>query len=164
MSDKNETTEIITLLGSIMALSREQRVALFGAWQAIDDLPIESKQEKGEADEAAKTEPKAEAPPPANDGVTTVEDVNEWIKEKRLLDPRSQVEALREAIKNEEEPWIVSMLETELSRVKNKHLGLTVEIALVDYAYEKPLMTVAALALVVFTIYRLGKGLFHMVF
>ena len=163
MSDKNDTNEIIAMLGSIMALSREQRLALLGAWKAIDDVPIVSDGDHAQV-QTAETEKKTDVPAPPEDGVTTVEDVNEWIKEKRSLDPRSQLDALRQAIKSEDEPWIVSMLETELSRVKNKHLGLTVEIALVDYAYQKPLMTVAALALLVYTLYRVGKSLFHMVF
>lgn len=154
----NQNGEILDLLNLIMAMSDHQRLKLGKAWAAMDPVVgLELFQR-----DAIRSE--------EHDGQDLVVDKNAvaelsvWIAEQQALQPRERLASLQEALDHEGEEWAVTLLDAEIAKVKNSHLLLAAELAVVKYAYDHPVLIIVALSGLGFGLYRFGKTLFALVF
>lgn len=140
----------IAVLNQILALPREQRLALGKAWAALD-AGFNTESALGvtaaNVEQGAKTV--NELPEP--------QDINEWIDGLQQLTPRQRIDALQLAIEQEDEIVVLKRLRQELSNTKSANLLLTAELAITDYAYANPLHVLVLGAVAVIAIFR-GAG------
>lgn len=150
MSDTQASGQnILPLLNSILGLSEKDRLSLFNAWMAIDQLDI----------------PKEDVISSSDLEITRIEnELDIWLQKIKNLDPKSQLKKLEEALHQEEVVSIRDLLQKELGRLKNAHPWYAAERAVVRYAYEHPVFITVALAGAGLWIYRVGKSLFNVVF
>lgn len=140
---------ILPLLNSILGLPEKDRLSLFNAWMAIDQLDI----------------PKEDVISSSDLEITRIEnELDIWLQRIKKLDPKSQLKKLEEALHQEEVVSIRDLLQKELGRLKNAHPWYAAERAVVRYAYEHPVLITVALAGAGLWIYKAGKSLFNIVF
>jgi len=149
---------VLGLLPGIMALNSEQRQMLMNAWLAMDAEVSPGGLWQGP--QASPSEVAQEAPIPPDDE----EVFNYWFKSTQALSDRSQIEEFQAALDSESRDEYRGRIESAIAKVKNRNRLLSMELALTAYAYEKPFMCLIALLGIGAGVYKLGTGLFHLVF
>lgn len=142
----------IAVLNQILALPREQRLALGKAWAALDaGFNMESA--------LGVTAANVEQGTQTTNDLAEPQDINEWIDGLQQLTPRQRIDALQLAIEQEDEIVVLKRLRQELSNTKSANLLLTTELAITDYAFANPLHVLVFGAVCVIAIFR-GAGWF----
>ena len=149
---------VLDVLPRIMALTSEERQMLMNSWLALDADVRPSGLWQGS--QASPSEVAQEEPLPPDDE----EVFNYWLKSTQALSDRSQIEEFQAALDSESRDEYRSRIESAIAKVKNRNRLLAMELALTAYAYEKPFMCLIALLGIGAGVYKLGVGLFHLVF
>lgn len=87
-----------------------------------------------------------------------------WMEDLTKEPIRVQMQKLALAIEEEEVPEFEKMMQERLTLLKNRNKRLTVELAVFDYAYQHPFMSLIALGGVGAGLYKLAKGGFNLIF
>jgi hypothetical protein len=156
-SQAHQTSEVLALLSQILAMPDQQRLALSKAWAAMDPA---FGLELGTQGNAYPVEDFQSGVVDSND----VEKLNNWIAEQHKLPPRERIETLQSILHSGTEEWETVILEAEIAKIKNANPWVAVELAVMKYAYQHPVLTLVALSGLGFGIYRFGKSIFSIVF
>lgn len=142
----------LVLLNQILALPMTDRLALRRAWDAMEP-PSASGQvgnELGDAELSVQDE---------------VERLNVWLSDIQNLSPKERVLLLQKAAADpENEGELQTRLQAELSKLKNENPWLAAEIAVINYAFEHPVLLTVALAGLGIGLYRFGKSMLAVIF
>ncbi len=153
-------SEVLGLLGQILALNNQQRESLAKAWLALDPdnaEPMSAASQDGHSlGESAATVDQS-----VNSRLATI---SLWITEIETLPARERLEALEAAAGEEEDERCTELLAAEIAKLKNANVRLAIENALVKYSYEHPVLMVVLLGAIGVSLFNLGKALFEAIF
>jgi len=149
-----ESAEVLGLLGHILALPEQQRLALGQAWSALD--PVVRFGQGGSDGPFEATE--------VEDGLLDQAELTALMSELRSTPPRTQILELQLALERKPDDWAARLLAKELDKVKSEHLGVVVEIAVLKAVRERPVLLTMFMFIIGACIYRFGRSIFHVVF
>ena len=153
----DQNAKVLNLLNQILALPDQQRSALGKAWAAMEtafglNISQDDTYSVKVDEENSVVDP------------NEVGRLNAWIDKQQTLPAKDRIAKLQYELDCETEEWAMTLLNAEIVKVKNSHPWLAAEIAVMKYAYERPVLMTVALAGLGLGIYRLFKTIFKIIF
>ena len=147
---------VTDILSKILLLPSEHRLKLANAWKAVDDA-LSIYQQSSKLSESSNDELAVE---------DDLVEVRDWLMSLKKLEPREALKRLDAALSEEEgqRPWASEIIAVERRRLLETNRMLLVEYIFSKYAYQNPLFTAIAFFGFGFALYRLGKGMFNLIF
>lgn len=139
-----------TILTQILSLNEKDRAALRRAISAIEGDSV--------------TLVTAAATAGAEEKPFTPDDLKAWLRTLDELDARSRIEALEQAVEEASEPWEKETLAARLEREKRDNMPAVVQIRVVRYAMDNPLLTLVGLFGLGAGIFFFGRGFWRLIF
>lgn len=146
----NTSPAVGTILTQILSLNQKDRAALRRALAAIEGDSV--------------TPVAVSATAGAEEKPFTPDDLKAWLRTLDELDARSRIEALEQAVEEASEPWEKETLAARLAREKKDNMPAVVQIRVVRYAMDNPLLTLVGLFGLGAGIFYFGRGVWRLIF